>query len=210
MKDNATGFAIRAIVLRNGKAKLLAFPGVVLPKVRPFYVEAAWCKPYGTVSAGAGAVSTVSAPATLTEGSATSATTQAPAAQVATNNGNGEGAPASFVAAHPSVEAAAAASVETVVMVSSDDAEYQAMFDELDGVTNNPPGGGEDADPMAEIAGAVAEQASTTVADVVVGALGGHLVEAAAAGAKVLGAAGGSFDPRAPKQSVQFRPVRLD
>ncbi|MCA8451693.1 type IV secretion system DNA-binding domain-containing protein [Burkholderia vietnamiensis] len=209
-KDNAKGFAIRAIVLRNGKAKLLAFPGVVLPKVRPFYIEADWCKPYGTVSAGGGAVSTVSAPATLTDGSATSATTQAPAAQVAANNGNGESAAASVVTAHPSVEAAPATGVETVVTVSSDDAEYQAMFDELDSVTNSPPGGGEDADPMAEIAGAVAEQVATTEADVVVGALGGHLVEAVAAGAKVLDAAGGSFDPRAPKQSVQFRPVHLD
>ncbi|WP_186146281.1 hypothetical protein [Burkholderia gladioli] len=84
------------------------------------------------------------------------------------------------------------------------------MFDELDGVTNSPPGLDEGGDPMAEIAGATAEQAATTVADVLVGALGGHLVEAVTAGAKVLDASGGSSDPRQPKQAVQFRPVRLD
>lgn len=63
---------------------------------------------------------------------------------------------------------------------------------------------------MAEIAGAATEQAATTVADVVVGALGGHLVEAVVVGVKVLDAAGGSSDPRPPKQAVQFRPVQLD
>lgn len=48
------------------------------------------------------------------------------------------------------------------------------------------------------------------MADVVVGALGGHLVEAVTAGAKVLDAAGGSADPRPPKRAVQFQPIRLD
>jgi len=108
------------------------------------------------------------------------------------------------------VGAAPATSVEIAVTVTPADAEYQAMFDELDGVTNSPPEMGESGDPMAEIVGVAAEQAATTVADAVVGALGGHLVEAVMAGAKVLDASGGSSDPRAPKQSVQFRPVRLD
>ena len=84
------------------------------------------------------------------------------------------------------------------------------MLDELDGVTNSPPGSGEDGDPMAEIAGAAAEPAATTVVDAVVGTLGGHLVEAVVAGAKVLDTSGGSSGPRPPKQRVQFRPVRLD
>ncbi|MDN7716244.1 hypothetical protein [Burkholderia gladioli] len=84
------------------------------------------------------------------------------------------------------------------------------MFDELGGVTNSPPGNEESGDPMAEIAGAAAEQTVTTVADAVVGALGGHLVEAVTAGAKVLDASGGSPDPRPQKQAVQFLPVRLD
>lgn len=209
-KGNPKGFAIRAIVLRNGKAKLLAFPGIVLPKVRPFYVEADWCKPYGAVSSGGGAASAESAAGIVADASAVTSTPQAPAALVVADHGNGEVAAASVVATHPPVEAAPATSVETVITVTAADAEYQAMFDDLDGVTNSPPGGGENADPMAEIAGAAAEQAATTVADAVVGALGGHLVEAVAAGAKVLDAAGGSFDPRAPKQSVQFRPVQLD
>ena len=209
-KDNPAGFAIRAIVLRNGKAKLLAFPGVVLPKVRPFYVEADWCKPYGAASAGGGAVPPTPASDTATDASAVTATAQTPATQVVANNGNADVAAQTAVAVPPSVEAAPATSVETVVTVTAADAEYQAMFDELDGVTNSPPGPGEGGDPMAEIAGAAAEQAATTVADAVVGALGGHLVEAAAAGVKVLDAAGGVSDLRPPKQAVQFRPVRLD
>ncbi len=211
-KDNPKGFAIRAIVLRNGKAKLLAFPGVVLPKVRPFYVEADWCKPYGAASgsAGGGAASAESTAGIAADASAVTATAQAPATQVVANNGNVEVAAAAVVASPPSVEAAPATSIETVVTVSAADAEYQAMFDEVDGVTNSPPDVGEGGDPMAEIAGAAAEQAATTVADVVVGALGDHLVEAAVAGAKVLDASGGASDLRAPKQAVQFRPVRLD
>jgi hypothetical protein len=115
-----------------------------------------------------------------------------------------------ITAAPASVEAAPATSVEIEVTVTAADAEYLAMFDELDAVTNSPPGPDEGGDPMAEIAGAAAEQAATTVADAVVGALGGHLVEAVAAGVKVLDAAGGPSDPRPPKQAVQFRPVRLD
>ncbi|WP_186208239.1 type IV secretion system DNA-binding domain-containing protein [Burkholderia gladioli] len=209
-KDNATGFAIRAIVLRNGKAKLLAFPGVVLPKVRPFYVEADWCKPYGAASASGGAVPPTPASDTATDASAVTATAQAPAPQVAANNGNGEVGAASVVAGPPPVDAAPATSVETVVTVTASDAEYQAMFDELDGMTNNPPGLDEGGDPMAEIAGAAAEQAATTVADAVVGTIGGHLVEAVAAGAKLLDASGGAADARPPKQSVLFRPVHLD
>ena len=209
-KDNPKGFAIRAIVLRNGKAKLLAFPGVVLPKVRSFYVEADWCKPYGAASAGGGAVPPDGASDTATDATAIAATTQAPAAPVVADTGNGEAAAASVAAAPQSVEAAQATSVETVVTVTAADAEYLAMFDELDGMTNSPPDGGEGGDPMAEIVGAAAEQAATTVADVVVGALGGHLVEAVSAGAKALDASGGASDPRAPKQVVQFRPVQLD
>jgi len=49
-----------------------------------------------------------------------------------------------------------------------------------------------------------------TAADVVVGALGRHLIETVATGAKVLDAAGVASDPRPPKQAVLFRPVRLD
>ena len=209
-KDNSKGFAIRAIVLRNGKAKLLAFPGVVLPKVRPFYVEADWCKPYGAASAGGGTASAEPAAGIAADAGAVTASGQAPATQVVATNGNGEVAAQTAVAVPPSVEAAPATSVETVVTVTAADAEYQAMFDELDGVTNSPPDVGESGDPLGEIAGVAAEQAVTTVVDVVVGALGGHLVEAVAAGAKVLDAAGGSSDPKPPKQSVQFRPVRLD
>ncbi len=210
-KDNPKGFAIRAIVLRNGKAKLLSFPGVVLPKVRPFYVEADWCKPYGTVSAcGGGAASPAAVSDTATDGSAITATTQVPAAQAVADHGIGDVVASTVVAAPPSVEAAPATSVETVVTLSAADAEYQAMFDELDGVTNSPPGPDEGGDPMAEIAGAAAEQAATTVADAVVGVLGGHLVEAVAAGAKVLDVSGGASDPRPPKQTVQFRPLHLD
>lgn len=209
-KDNATGFAIRAIVLRNGKAKLLAFPGVVLPKVRPFCVEADWCKPYGAASAGGGPASAESAAGIAADASAVAATAQAPATQVVATNGNGDVAAQTAVAAPPSVEAVPATSVETVVTVTAADAEYLAMFDELDGVTNSPPDVGESGDPMAEIAGAAAEQAATPVANAVVGALGGHLVETAAAGVKVLNATGGSPDLRPPKQAVQFRPVRLD
>ncbi|MBR8211134.1 type IV secretion system DNA-binding domain-containing protein [Burkholderia cenocepacia] len=209
-KDNPKGFAIRAIVLRNGKAKLLAFPGVVLPKVRPFYVEADWCKPYGAASAGGGPASAESAAGIPADASAVTATAQTPATQVVANNGNADVAAQTAVAAPPSVEAAPATSVETVVTVSAADAEYQAMFDELDGVTNSPPDVGKGGDAMAEISGAAAEQVATTVADAVVGPLGGHLVEAVAAGAKVLDAAGGSSDPRPPKQVVQFRPVQLD
>ncbi|MBR8007414.1 type IV secretion system DNA-binding domain-containing protein [Burkholderia vietnamiensis] len=209
-KDNPKGFAIRAIVLRNGKAKLLAFPGVVLPKVRPFYVEADWCKPYGAVSAGGGTAPPAAATDAATDVIAIAVTTQAPAAQVAADHGNVEVAAASVVPGPPSVDAASATSVETVVTVTAADMEYQAMFDELDGVTNSPPDVGEGGDPMAEIAGVAAEQAVTSVADVVVGALGGHLVEAVAAGAKVLDATGGSADPRPPKQTMHFRPVHLD
>lgn len=62
----------------------------------------------------------------------------------------------------------------------------------------------------AEISGAAAEQVATTVADAVVGPLGGHPVEAVTAGVKVLDAAGGASDARPPKQAVQFRPVQLD
>jgi hypothetical protein len=69
---------------------------------------------------------------------------------------------------------------------------------------------GESGDSMAEIAGVVAEQAATTVADVVIGALGGHLVEAVTAVAKVLDGSGGPSDPRPPKRGVQFRPIQLD
>ena len=203
-KDNSAGFAIRAIVLRNGKAKLLAFPGVVLPKVRPFYVEADWYQPYGTVSAGGGMAPPAVASDTTMDASAITAAIQAPAAQVVPNSGNGHVAAPTVAAAPRSVEAAQATGVETVIWVTAADAEYQAMFDELDGVTNSPPGSGEDADPMVEIAGAAAEQAATTVADVVVGVLRGHLVEAVAVGAKVLDASGGASDSR------QFRPVRLD
>jgi hypothetical protein len=58
--------------------------------------------------------------------------------------------------------------------------------------------------------GVAAEQAATIVADAVIGALGGHLVEAVTAGAKVLDESGGSADPKPPKQAVQFRPMRLD
>ncbi|MBW5285865.1 type IV secretion system DNA-binding domain-containing protein [Burkholderia gladioli] len=204
-KDNPKGFAIRAIVLRNGKAKLLAFPGIVLPKVRPFYVEADWCKPYSAVSACGGTAADAA-----TDASAIAATTRTQAAPVVADHGNGEVEAASVEASPLSVGAAPATSVETVVTVFAADAEYQAMFDELDGVTNSPPEVSEGGDPMAEIAGAATEQAATTVADAVVGVLGGHLVEAVAAGAKVLDAAGGSSDSSPPKQSVQFRPVRLD
>lgn len=209
-KDNATGFAIRAIVLRNGKAKLLAFPGVVLPKVRPFYVEADWCKPYGSVSASGGAAPPAATSDTVMDAITISAATRAQATQVVANPANGDVAAPTITEALPSVGAAPATSVEIAVTVTPADAEYQAMFDELDGVTNSPPEMGESGDPMAEIVGVAAEQAATTVADAVVGALGGHLVEAVMAGAKVLDASGGSSDPRAPKQSVQFRPVRLD
>ncbi|WP_442808251.1 type IV secretion system DNA-binding domain-containing protein [Trinickia soli] len=207
-KDNPKGFAILAIVLRNGKAKLLAFPGVVLPKVRPFYVEADWCKPYGAASAGGGTAPPASD--TATDVGAVVATTQAPVASVVADHGNGEGTAPTIAATPPVVEAAPATSVETVVTVTAADAEYQAMFDELDGVTNSPPGHEEGGDPMAEIAGAAAEQAATTAADVVVGALGGHLVETVTAGVKVLDASGGASDPRPSKQAVQFRPVQLD
>ena len=209
-KDNPAGFAIRAIMLRNGKAKLLAFPGVVLPKVRPFYVEADWCKPYGAASACGGPASAESAAGIAADASAITAKAQAPATQVVANNGNGEVGAASVVPGPPSVDAAPATSIETVVIVTAADAEYQAMFEELDGVTNSPPDEGEGGDPLAEIVGATAEQAATTVADAVVGVLGGHLIEAVSAGAKVLDAAGGSSDPRPPKQAAQFRPVRLD
>lgn len=209
-KENPKGFAIRAIVLRNGKAKLLAFPGVVLPKVRPFYVEADWCKPYGATSAGGGAASAELAAGIAEDVSAITAAPHAPATQVVADHGNGEVAAASVLATPRVVEAAPATSVETVVTVTAADAEYQAMFDELDGVTNSPPDVREGGDPMAEIAGAATEQIATAVADAVVGALGGHLVEAVAAGAKVLDASSGSSDRRPPKQAVQFRPVRLD
>ncbi len=209
-KDNPKGFAIRAIVLRNGKAKLLAFPGVVLPKVRPFYVEADWCRPYGTASAGGGAAPPAATSDTVMDAITISAATRAQATQVVANPANGDVAAPTITEALPSVGAAPATSVETVVTVSAADVEYQAMFDELDGVTNSPPDVGEVGDPMAEIVGAVAEQAVTSVADAVVGVLGGHLVEAVATGAKVLDAAGGSSDPEPPKQAVQFRPVRLD
>lgn len=127
-KENPKGFAIRAIVLRNGKAKLLAFPGVVLPKVRPFYVEADWCKPYGAASASGGAASAESAAGIAADASAVAATAQAPAAQGVANNGNVVVAAASVVPGPPSVEAAPAASVKTVVTVTEADAEYQAMF----------------------------------------------------------------------------------
>ena len=209
-KENPKGFAIRAIVLRNGKAKLLAFPGVVLPKVRPFYVEADWCKPYGATSAGGGAASAELAAGIAEDVSAITAVPQAPATQIVADHGNGEVAAASVLATPRVVEAAPATSVETVVTVTAADAEYQAMFDELDGVTNSPPDVREGDDPMAEIAGAAAEQAATTVADVVVGALGGHLIEAVTAGVKALDASSGSADPRPLKQTVQFRPVHLD
>lgn len=209
-KDNPKGFAIRAIVLRNGKAKLLAFPGVVLPKVRPFYVEADWCKPYGAASAGGGMAPSTPASDTATDASAIVTTTQAPVAAIVTNGGNGDAGAPAITASAVSVEAAPATSVETVVTVTAADAEYQAMFDELDGVTNSPPGLDEGGDPMAEIAGVAAEQVATTAADVVAGALGGHLVEAVTAGVKALDAAGGAQDPRPPKQAVQFRPVQLD
>jgi hypothetical protein len=52
------------------------------------------------------------------------------------------------------VEAAPATSVATVVTVTAADAEYQAMFDELDGVTNGRPGHDEGGDTITEIAGA--------------------------------------------------------
>jgi len=77
-------------------------------------------------------------------------------------------------------------------------------------VTNSPPDVGEGGDPLAEIVGVAAEHAAITVAAAVVGAYGGHLVEAAAAGAKVLDATGGSADPRPPKQTMHFRSVHLD
>ncbi|PMS23022.1 hypothetical protein C0Z18_02025 [Trinickia dabaoshanensis] len=209
-KENPKGFAIRAIVLRNGKAKLLAFPGVVLPKVRPFYVEADWCKPYGAMSAGGGTAFAELA-AGIAEGvSAITAAPHAPATQVVADHDNGEVTAASVLATPRVVEAAPATSVETVVTVTAADAEYQAMFDELDGVTNSPPDMGEGGDPMAEIAGVAAEQVATTAADVVAGALGDHLVETVTAGVKALDASGGASDPRPPKQAVQFRPVLLD
>lgn len=209
-KDNPKGFAIRAIVLRNGKAKLLAFPGVVLPKVRPFYVEADWCKPYSVVSAGGSKAPPAAATDAATDAIAIAAATPVPAAQVVADHGSGDAGALAITVAPPSMEVAPATSVETVVTVAPVDAEYQAMFDELDGVTNSPPGSGEGGDPMAEIVGVAAERVATSVADAVVGALGGHLVEAVTAGAKVLDAAGGASDPRPPKQAVQFRPVRLD
>jgi hypothetical protein len=117
-KDNPKGFAIRAIVLRNGKAKLLAFPGVVLPKVRPFYVEADWCKPYGAASAGGGAASAESAAGIAADVSSITATPQAPAAQVVADHGNGEGTAPTIAATPRVVEAAPATSVETVVTVT--------------------------------------------------------------------------------------------
>lgn len=209
-KDNPKGFAIRAIVLRNGKAKLLAFPGVVLPKVRPFYVEADWCKPYGMVSAGGSAASPAGMFDKATDGSAVAATPKASVVPVVANSGDADVVVPTVTATTPAVEAAPATTVETVVTVTAADAEYLAMFDELDGVTNSPPDVSEGGDPMAEIAGAAAEQTATTVADAVVGALGGHLVGAVSASVKVLDASRGSSDPKPPKQAVQFRPVRLD
>lgn len=84
------------------------------------------------------------------------------------------------------------------------------MFEEFDGVTNSRPDTGEGGGPVAEIAGAAAEQAAT---DVVVGALRSHPVDAVSAGAKVLDASRGSprseaaeTDEAVPASAVGLRP----